>query len=291
MSYSIGTTYEGKNFTYLEEIIPFVRHIEVSPDSIAHKKNGIISVNETALKQLEWIDNATGISILLHGVGLSIGSYDGYSKDYIKLLDELFGKLNNIRWHSEHLAYTMVNGENLGTMLTLPKTDEVLDMICTRVDTIQKKYKKLFLLENVISMLPSSACKYSDAAFLNKITSLTGCGLILDVYNLECDAANFNLNINTFLEELNLNTVYEMHLAGGATDTALNFKMDIHSQLLADSTIELAQTIIDRHPINLTAITFEMLEEFVGHHGSVAIINELNKLSEIFNYELTAFAD
>lgn len=291
MNYSIGTTYEGKNFTYLKEIIPFVHHIEVSPDSIAHKKNGIISVNETALKQLEWVDNVTGISILLHGVGLSIGSYDGYSKDYIKLLDELFGKLNNIRWHSEHLAYTMVNGENLGTMLTLPKTDEVLDMICTRVDTIQKKYKKLFLLENVISMLPSSACKYSDAAFLNKITSLTGCGLILDVYNLECDAANFNLNINTFLEELNLSTVYEMHLAGGTTDTELGFKMDIHSQLLADSTIELAQRIIDKDPVNLTAITFEMLEEFVGHHGSVAIINELKKLSEIFNYELTAFAD
>ncbi len=32
MNYSIGTTYEGKNFTYLKEITPFVRHIEVSPD-------------------------------------------------------------------------------------------------------------------------------------------------------------------------------------------------------------------------------------------------------------------
>jgi uncharacterized protein (UPF0276 family) len=291
MNYSIGTTYEGKNFKYLTEIIPFVNHIEVSPDSIAHKKNGIVSIDETALKQLKWIDNTTDISILLHGVGLSIGSYDCYSKDYIKLLDELFGKLNHIPWHSEHLAYTMVNGENLGTMLTLPKTDEVLDMICTRVDAIQKKYKRLFLLENVISMLPSPACKYSDAAFLNKITSQTGCGLILDVYNLQCDASNFSLDVNSFLEELNLNVVYEMHLAGGATDAELNFKMDIHSQLLAGSTIELAQTIIDKNPINLKAITFEMLEEFIAHHGSVAIINELDKLSEIFNYELTAFAD
>ena len=165
MNYSIGTTYEGKNLKYLKEIIPFVRHIEVSPDSIAHKKNGIISVNETALKQLEWIDNETDVSILLHGVGLSIGSYDGYSKDYIKLLDELFGKLNNIRWHSEHLAYTMVNGENLGAMLTLPKTDEVLDMICKRVDAIQKNIKNLFcwkmlsaccLLQPVNTVMPLS---------------------------------------------------------------------------------------------------------------------------------------
>lgn len=38
MNYSIGTTYEGKHFDYLKEIIPYVHHIEVSPDSITVKK-------------------------------------------------------------------------------------------------------------------------------------------------------------------------------------------------------------------------------------------------------------
>ncbi len=284
MKYSIGTTYEGKNFSYLQEIIPFVNHIEVSPDSIAKKKDGLIYINQEAIKQLQWLESNTDVSVLVHGVGLSIGSYDGCSKDYLLLIDELFSKIKNIRWHSEHLAYTMVNGENIGTMLTLPRTDEVLEMICKRVDFIQKKYKKLFLLENVISMLPSPDCKYSDAAFLNKITYLTGCGLVLDVYNLECDQVNFNLNVDAFLQELNLNTVYEMHLAGGATDPEFNFKMDVHSQLVAQTTIDLATRIINAHPQNLQAITFEMLEEFIGNHGAAKIINELKKLTCIFNH-------
>lgn len=288
MNYSIGTTYEGKDFNYLQQIIPFINHIEISPDSIASKKDGHIHINEEALKQLQWLENETNISVLVHGVGLSIGSYDGCSKDYLKLTDELFGKIKNIKWHSEHLAYTMVNGENVGTMLTLPKTDEVIEMICRRVDTIQKKYKIPFLLENVISMLPLPGCKYSDAAFLNKITNLTGCGLILDVYNLECDEVNFNLDVEQFLQELNLDTVYEMHLAGGGTDEEFNFKMDVHSQLLADSTIELATKILHQDPVNLRAITFEMLEEFIGNHGSSKIIDQLNKLTLIFNHHAIA---
>src|SRR5690348_9510461 len=134
MRYSIGTTYEGKNFNYLQAVMPYVNHIEVSPDSIAYKRNGSVDIHPEALQQLKWIVNETNINILIHGVGLSIGSYDGCSREYLKLLDQLFNNLKNICWHSEHLAYTMVNGENLGTMLSLPKTDEVIDMICKRVD-------------------------------------------------------------------------------------------------------------------------------------------------------------
>jgi hypothetical protein len=144
MSYSIGTTYEGKNMHYLKSILPYVQHIEISPDSIAHKKDGIACINPLALQQLQWVEANTDLSILVHGVGLSIGSYDGYSKQYIQLLDELFAKLKKIHWHSEHLAYTFVNGEAIGTMLTLPRNDEVIDMICKRVDSIQKRYKAPF---------------------------------------------------------------------------------------------------------------------------------------------------
>ncbi len=287
MKYSIGTTYEGKKFSYLKELIPHIQHIEISPDSIAAKKNGKVSISPEVLQQLSWLEDKTGIAILIHGVGLSIGSYDSFSSDYIKLLDELFIKLRRIAWHSEHLAYTMVNGENLGTMLTLPRTDEVIDMICKRVGIIQKKYKVPFLLENVISMLPDAGSKYSEAAFLNKITASTGCGLILDVYNLECDEANFGFNSTEFLDELNIDNVFEMHLAGGNIDREFNFKMDVHSQLVSSSTINLANNVINRNPCRLKAITFEILDEFIENHGTSAIIEQLIQLNVIFNLNET----
>lgn len=282
MKYAIGTTYEGKDFGYLQEILPYVKHIEVSPDSISAFNEGRVTVNESSLQHLQWVQENTDADLLLHGVGLSIGSYDGYSKDYINVLEELFNSLA-IKWHSEHLAYTMVNGENLGTMLTLPRTDEVITLVCRRIDEIQKKFKVPFLIENVISMLPNPDEQYNEAQFLNKITDLTGCGLILDVYNLQCDEKNFGLNLNEFFEELNLDPVHELHLAGGLYDTEYDFQMDIHAHLTADSTIQLAQMITRRQPKNLQNITFEILEEFVHPVGSSKIIAHLKLLDTIFN--------
>lgn len=280
--YSIGTTYEGKNLAYLKKIAPFIDHIEVSPDSIAVTKHGRTSLQPESLCHLKWVQAETGIQILLHGVGLSIGSYNGYDETYIGLLDNLAREVE-VRWHSEHLAYTKVNGENLGTMLALPRTDEVIEMICRRVEAIQKRYKIPFLLENVITMLPPSACQYSEAAFLNRITSLTGCGLVLDVYNLECDAYNFHLDIESFLSELDLKPVAEIHLAGGSIDREYDFKMDIHSQLVDASTLTLAEKVLRGGETGIKAITFEILEEFIDRHGADAIIRQLKQLHALFN--------
>jgi len=282
MKYSIGTTYEGKNFRYLQEVLPYVGHIEVSPDSLAVSAKGRVSINTSSLEQLKWLQQNTNVELLIHGVGLSIGSYDGYSKTYIRLLSELFSELD-IKWHSEHLAYTMVDGENLGTMLTLPRTDEVIDMVCKRIDEIQERFKVPFLIENVISMFPDGDVQYSEAQFLNRITSLTGCGIILDVYNLQCDEKNFGLDLPAFFSELNFDSIYELHLAGGMYDKEHDFQMDIHAQLAAGSTIELAQSIIDRKPKHLRCITYEILEEFIDAVSAPAIADHLKLLDTKFN--------
>ncbi|HEU5292458.1 MAG TPA: DUF692 family protein [Cyclobacteriaceae bacterium] len=285
MSYSIGTTYEGKNLDYLLRIAPHVDHIEVSPDSISTNIGGAVTIHPDILKQLQWVATETNIDILLHGVGLSIGSYDHWNDEYLRLLDQLFNSIPSIKWHSEHLAYTRVNGENLGTMLALPRTDEVLDLVSERVNAIQERFKHRFLLENVASMLPDPGSKYSEAGFLNKITELTGCGLILDVYNMECDAYNFGFKIAPFFDELNINSVYELHVAGGAIDAEHDFKMDVHSRRLSQSTLDLTQKVFDRSPKNLKAVTYEILEEFVGNIGDDNIINELTGLRNMSRHE------
>src|SRR5438045_2515106 len=100
------TTYEGHNSDYLAHILPYVEYIEVTPDAIAQYKNGEIVLHEPSLADLKSLGADT--RIVVHGVGLSIGSYDGYSQHYIRLLDKLFAQLDVV-WHSEHLAYTTVN--------------------------------------------------------------------------------------------------------------------------------------------------------------------------------------
>jgi uncharacterized protein (UPF0276 family) len=268
----LATTYEGSDPRLLERICPLVDYLEISPDSISEMSGDGPRLSAAILRELETV--AREKSFLIHGVGLSIASASGHSQDYIRLLDELFSRLP-IAWHSEHLAYTMVEGEQLGTMLPPPRTQEALDMLCERVGFLRSRYKVPFLLEKVVRFLPEYPGDYSEAEFLNELCRQTGCGLLLDVYNLECDRKNFGFNIEQFLSELDLSNVVEMHLAGGVEYGG--FQVDVHSHVTEQSTLEIARDVLTRAP-QVRAVTFEYLKEAVPRLGHDAICRELKRL-------------
>ena len=269
---ALATTYEGRDPQLLEHVLPFVDYIEITPDSIAEFREGRAVVPDDAIRELKDIGPDAGI--IVHGVGLSIGTCGGYSESYLRLVDQLMEHLD-VAWHSEHLGYVNVDGQHIGTMLALPKTEQVLDMICERVTRIQRRYPVPFLLENIVHMLPDFPGEYSDAGFLNLVASRTGCGLILDVYNLECDAHNNGFDIDQFLGELDLSHVREIHVAGGVIRG--KFKLDVHSRVTQDSTVDLALRVISHAPL-LKAATYEVLPEYVPKLGYAGIAAELIRL-------------
>jgi uncharacterized protein len=269
---ALATTYEGVSLNLLERIAPLVDYLEIPPDSISRSHGGRTSLRPELLDQIESVTPQVGT--IVHGIGLSIGSFDQWNEPYLHLLDEYFSRFTP-RWHSEHLGFTTVRGENLGTMLALPRTEAMLELVCERIRLIQERYKVPFLIEHIIHLLPDAPADYTPAAFLNAITSRTGCGLILDAYNLECDQHNFNFDVAAFLEELNLDPVREIHVAGGFQHDG--FQLDIHSQPTADSTLDLALDIIARCP-NLGVVTYELLKEAIPNLGPEGICAELLRI-------------
>ncbi|WP_058188442.1 DUF692 domain-containing protein [Terracidiphilus gabretensis] len=276
---ALATTYEGMDSDLFQQVLPLVDYLEIAPDSISRTSNGHAGALRPEL--LDQIASATPhTGLIVHGIGLSIGTADGWNSSYIRLLDEFFSRFTP-RWHSEHLGYTTVDGENLDTMLSLPRTEEMLDLLCERIRILQERYKVPFLVEHIIHLLPDAPAEYTPAAFLNALTSRTGCGLILDAYNLECDAHNFGFDIPSFLDELNLHPVREMHLAGGFEHHG--FQLDIHSRPTADSTIALAHRILARCP-NLEVVTWELLKEAAPALGASITCAELTRIrAEIAN--------
>lgn len=271
---ALATTYEGGDPRLLERICPLVDYLEISPDSISHITGNGCALNPAIMAEFDTL--ARGKTFLIHGVGLSIASAGGYSQDYIRLLDELFSRLP-VAWHSEHLAYTMVEGEQLGTMLPPPRTQEALDMLCERVTFLQQRYGVPFLLEKVVRFLPEYPGEYSEAEFLNTLARNTGCGLLLDIYNLECDQKNFGFDIEQFLRELDLSNVMEMHLAGGVEYGG--FQVDVHTQVTQASTLAIAGSVLARAP-QVRAVTYEYLKEAIPRLGHDAICGELQRLRE-----------
>jgi uncharacterized protein len=271
---ALAATYEGDDPILLERIVPLVDTIEIAPDAIARSEAKRARLRPEILD--EYAAVLPQVNLIAHGVGLSIGSFDRWNADYLRLLDELFSRFT-LEWHSEHLACTMVAGENVGTMLPLPRNEETLQLVCERIADIQQRYPVPFLLEHVISLLPDMPGQFTLAGFLNAITARTGCGLLLDAYNLECDAYNRGLDVEAFLDELDLAPVRELHIAGGVRHKG--FQLDVHSRAVCDSTLALAVQIIERAP-GLRAVTFEFLKEAVPSLGHDTICAELHRIRE-----------
>jgi len=274
---SLCTTYDAHDPVLLEGVMPFVDTLEVTPDSISIHKNGQAKLHPEVIRSLQSVSGS--IDIIAHGVGLSIGSFEGYSEDYLQLLEKLIDAVP-VRWHSEHLGYTTVDGTALNTMLAVARTDEMLELLIPRIKNIMQRIELPFLLENIVHLLPDHEPKYTDAQFLNLLVEETGCGLILDLYNIECDAANYGFDIEGFLSELNLPAVKEIHLAGGTQHKG--FQLDIHSGTIADSTMELAQRSIEQCT-NLEVVTYEILPQAVANYGHCMVVEELERLSQVLH--------
>ncbi len=271
---ALGTTYEGGDAQLLEHVLPLVDFVEITPDSMAEHHEEHPRLPDHAMRELKEIGSAA--RLIVHGVGLSIGTHDGYSENYLQIVDQLMDHVE-VAWHSEHLGYVNVDGQHLGTMLAVSKTEQVLDMLCERIGKIQQRYGVPFLMENIVHILPDFDGEYSDAAFLNTLAERTGCGLILDVYNLECDAHNHGFDIPRFLGELDMNHVREIHLAGGVIDRG--FRLDVHSRITQESTIALARQVISAAP-NVQTVTYELLPEAVPKMGYGGIATELKRLRQ-----------
>jgi hypothetical protein len=175
----------------------------------------------------------------------------------------------------------MINGEFINVMLPVNRNNENLQLVCDRIHYLQERYKMPFLIENIAHLLPDYDSQYTDAAFLNEITKRTGCGLILDLYNIYCDAFNYQFNINAFLEELNLDAVREIHLANGSIYK--DRMMDIHSNAVSEEVLNLTKNTLPKTK-NVELVTFELLPDAIPVMGYKGIEAELIRIKKAVQF-------
>src|SRR5262249_55766882 len=158
---SLGFSYGGRDSALLERILPFVNVLEVTPDDLIVVESDDVSLDLQIADHLNEL--SSDVTIVVHGIGLTIGSHEGWSPTYIRLLSDLLDRVP-VAWHSEHLGYTTVDGNFLGTMLNLPRTEEALEMVAERTADIHSRFGIPFLLENVAGLLPDPGGAYTPAA-------------------------------------------------------------------------------------------------------------------------------
>jgi uncharacterized protein (UPF0276 family) len=224
---------------------------------------------------------------VVHGLGLSIGSAHGWNAAYLDLLDALHA-LRPFPWHSEHLGFLTVEapggGElNVGTPLPLPFTEEALELLVPRGAALARRYGVPFLLENLTWYLPGlpSEGGRDEVGFLNDFVERSGCGLLLDLYNLHCNAVNHRFDAFEALGRLRLDRVVQVHIAGG--DTHNGFLMDVHSHAVPEPVWELLEWLVPRAP-HLAGISYELLDE--ARLAPEAVLRQVERARAIWHWHL-----
>ncbi|MGD9868417.1 MAG: DUF692 domain-containing protein [Hyphomicrobiales bacterium] len=186
--------------------------------------------------------------VSVHGVGLSIGGAGPLDSDHLARLKQVCGRYEPALV-SEHLAWSTHDGAYLNDLLPVPYTQETLARVCEHIDLMQETLGRRMLLENPSTYLAFEASEMDELAFLSEIAERTGCGLLLDVNNVQVSAVNNGFDPRDYLDRFPLHLAGEIHLGGHDEDegeAGEPLLIDSHGAPVADPVWALYARVVAR---------------------------------------------
>lgn len=222
--------------------------------------------------------------LVFHGIGLSPASAVPLDLEHLDRLVAASEELQP-RWFSEHLAAFRTSHQSgqiihAGVALSIPFDRETLRLVTTNVELMASRLGLPILLENSAIYVPVGDSEMSEATFLNRVCSMTGAGVLLDLHNLVTNEINHGWSCEAYLEELALENVREIHVAGG--EMLGRWYTDAHAGPCPDKVWALLEQMIASVP-NIGAVTFEVHESRVPLMGPHRILLELARIRDIFS--------
>jgi uncharacterized protein (UPF0276 family) len=193
----------------------------------------------------------------LHGVGLSIGAARPLDRAHLQRLKTL-----NERYQpglfSEHLAWSTHESVFFNDLLPVPYNADSLARVADHIDEVQEMVGRRMLLENPSSYLAFAESTMSEIEFLTEVARRTGCGLLLDVNNVQVSAVNQETSAVAYIDAFPMPLVGEIHLAGYAPEE------DGKGRPL----------LIDTHDRPIEPVVWGLYERAIGRAGPVPTLVE-----------------
>lgn len=198
--------------------------------------------------------------VVCHAIGLSIGSAALFDTGHVEQIRRMHDELS-FSWHSDHLSFARLPqaGHEMHTAISLPVPydEDVLSLLIERVKSIRSNVPCPFLLENNVYYVDVPDQEMAESEFLNRLSRESGCGILLDLHNLYVNSKNYGFTPESFLRDLDLSRVVELHIAGG--DFLLDFYTDSHAGPVAEPVWDLLEETLRSAPW-IRAVTFEFHE-------------------------------
>lgn len=204
-----------------------------------------------------WLTSiAEAYPLSFHSVGLSIGQASGVNADELEQLAALCERYDPAMV-SDHLSWSGSANNRYPDLLPVPYTDEALGHFVAQVGRVQDRLKRRILIENPSRYLAFARDDMSEAQFLHNLCDLSGCGILLDINNIEVSATNLGLDPVAMVDAIDPRLVDEIHLAGHAREEH-----------------ETGALLIDDHGSAVSHITWMLFSRFVWRAGRKPVLIE-----------------
>jgi len=199
---------------------------------------------------------AESFPLSFHSVGLSLGSSGGVDAAELEQLAALCQRYEPASV-SDHLSWSGSANNRYPDLLPVPYTDEALGHFVAQIGRVQDRLKRRILIENPSRYLAFARDDMSEAQFLHLLCDLTGCGILLDINNIEVSATNLGLDAQAMIDSIDPSLVGEIHLAGHAREEH------------ADGVL-----LIDDHGSAVSEITWALFARFISRAGRKPVLIE-----------------
>jgi uncharacterized protein (UPF0276 family) len=279
-SLGIGLLYNASLPEFVRSNLEAMDYLAITPDLfwLDHGPKHVERYQEldSWIETLDWV--ASQRPIVSHNIGLSIGSARSLDEAYLEQIAR-FQKRYQFPWHSDHLSFAQVRGasgddHNVGIAVPIPYDEDMLELVAARVARVKEKIPVPFLLENSVYFVDFPEQDMSEAEFLNRLTERTQCGLLLDLHNLYTNARNHGFDALAFLDQLDLTSVIEIHIAGGSEFAGMY--TDSHAGPCPEPVWELLDCALARAP-NLRGVTFEFHFSYYPLMRETGVVAQLDR--------------
>lgn len=182
-----------------------------------------------------------------HSVGLSLGSADGLSRYDLDRLAKLCERYQPAAV-SDHLSFSGNAHHRFAEFLPVPYTAVSLDYFVSQIGKVQERLKRQILIENPSRYLAYQSDEMSEIEFIKHMVSNSGCGLLLDINNVEVSAINLGFSATAYVDAIPPDWVGEIHLAGHTVEhyDSGPLLIDDHASCVTDATWNLYRCFINR---------------------------------------------
>ncbi|MGW2179568.1 multinuclear nonheme iron-dependent oxidase [Streptomyces sp. NPDC001732] len=162
-----------------------------------------------------------GVAVVPHGVSLGLGGAD--RPDPGRLADlAARAELLGAPLVTEHIAFVRAGGPRTasagleaGHLLPVPRTRDALAVLCENVRIAQDALPVPLALENIAALISWPDEELTEGQFLAELVERTGVRLLIDVANLHTNHVNRGEDPATALDELPVEAIAYVHVAGG----------------------------------------------------------------------------